>query len=61
MLQSGSKRKKKRETTEDGPLRVETCSVNQTNKKFVALTAKFVLLVVLTEQDANYKKYSTGT
>jgi hypothetical protein len=31
------------ETPEDDPLRVETCSVTQINKKVVTLTAKFVL------------------
>jgi hypothetical protein len=37
---------KKLETPEDDLLRVETCSVTQINMKAVALTVKFVLLVV---------------
>jgi hypothetical protein len=35
------------ETTEDYPLRVETCNVTQNNKKKVALTAELVLLEVV--------------
>jgi hypothetical protein len=38
----GCSANKELETPEDDPLRVETCSVTQINKKVVALSAKFV-------------------